>query len=295
MHLFVAVARVLSFSQAAHELGMATSTLSRRIAEFERKAGTSLLMRNSYHMELTDDGREYFAHAEKLVGAALEFHEEWSHRRSSITGILRISVTECVALHSAAAWIAEFYRLHPNVRIQIDTDPERLDLLREGFDVFITLSRVDDSSYVRKTLASFDRQLFASPEYLREFGTPSTPADLAKHKCICTGHDRNGTSVWRLTRGSEKVSIEVTGPIYAVNDILAPELAKQGVGIGAGMEAPLKSELESGRLRRVLEDWTLEPVVLSLVRPNRMVTARARAFIEFITAKFETLAQKFGS
>jgi DNA-binding transcriptional LysR family regulator len=289
MHHFVAVAQLKSFTRAAHQLGIPHSTLSRRISRLEKILGFRLFTRTTRQVELTEEGLEYFDRAEPIVAEALAIHEDLSYRKGKPSGVLRISLPECIALQVATPWIAEFAALHPEVALQVDTASEHADIMRDGFDICITHLTVEDASCVRRTLASFKRMLFASPDYAQRHGLPTHPEQLVDHQCICIPQGRSTATIWTLWQGDRKVCVPVTGNVTTVNQNLAPELAKEGAGIAAGMPGPLKHYLDSGALIPVLEDWELEPLVVSVVMPDRMVAARTRAFVEFFSRKYKAI------
>lgn len=293
MHLFVAVAKAKSFTRAAHHLGVPHSTLSRRVAALEKTLGFRLFVRTTRQVELTDEGLLYFERAEKVVADAIEIHEELSYRRGRPGGLLRVSIPEGVALQVAAPWFGEFAGMFPDVRLQIDTAPEHIVPVRDGFDVCITHFRVEESSQVRRTLASFRTGLFASPGYARKRGLPRTPEELAEHDCIAVTDGRQGQISWNLYRGDERRSVPVSGKVTTLSQQITPALAMQYLGITSIMPEPFEKDVEEGRLVRVLEDWQLDPMVVSLLLPDRLVSARTRAFIDFVSAKYKQLANQF--
>jgi DNA-binding transcriptional LysR family regulator len=293
MHLFVAVAKAKSFTRAAHHLGVPHSTLSRRVAALEKTLGFRLFIRTTRQVDLTDEGLLYFERAEKVVADAIQIHEELSFRRGRPGGLLRVSIPEGVALQVAAPWFGEFAEMFPDVRLQIDTAPEHIVPVRDGFDVCITHFRVEESSQVRRTLASFKTGLFASPGYARKRGLPQTPEELSEHDCITVTDGRQGQLFWNLYRGDERLTVPVSGKVTTLSQQITPALAMQDLGITSVMPRPFEKDVEEGRLVRVLEDWQLDPMVVSLVLPDRLVSARTRAFIDFVSAKYKQLASQF--
>ncbi len=293
MHLFVAVAKAKSFTRAAHHLGVPHSTLSRRVATLEKTLGFRLFIRTTRQVDLTDEGRHYFERAEQVVADAIAIHEELSFRRGRPGGLLRVSIPEGVALQVAAPWFGEFAEMFPDVRLQIDTAPEHVVPVRDGFDVCITHFKVEESSHVRRTLASYKTGLFASPGYVARRGLPKTPEELAGHDCIVVTDGRQGKVTWNLYRGDEKKSVDVWGKVTTLSQQLTPALAMNHLGITSVMPRPFEKDVAEGRLVRVLEDWQLDPMVVSLVLPDRLVSARTRAFIDFFSAKYKAMASQF--
>lgn len=293
MHVFVAVAKAKSFTRAALDLDMPHSTLSRRVSALESALGFRLFNRTTRRVDLTEDGREYLERAEKVVADALALHEDLSHRRGRLRGLLRVSIPECIALQVASPWLAEFAGLHPDVSLQIDTAPEHADPLRDGFDVCICHMQVRGETQIKRTMAAFKRVLFASPAYLARHGQPASPQALKDHQCLCMADGRTGSTVWTLHRGGETASVTVSGQVTTFSQVLAPELAKEGLGICAVMPGPFQQDVEAGRLVPVLPDWQLDPMEISILLPDRLVSARARAFIDFFAAKYEEVGAMY--
>lgn len=293
MHAFVAVAKAKSFKRAALDLGMPQSTLSRRVSALESALGFRLFSRTTRRVDLTEDGLEYLQRAERVVADALALHEDLSHRRGRPKGLLRVSIPECIALQVASPWLAEFAGLYPDVTLQIDTAPEHADPVRDGFDVCICHMEVRGPTQIKRTMAAFKRVLFASPGYLAKHGQPAAPEDLRDHQCLCMADGRTGQAVWTLHRGAETRSVTVTGQVTTFSQVLAPELAKEGLGICAVMPGPFQKDVDERRLVPVLPDWQLDPMEISILLPDRLVSARARAFIDFFAAKYEAVGAMY--
>lgn len=295
MHLFVAVAKARSFTRAAHALGMPHSSLSRRMTELEKALGLRLLKRTTRKVELTEEGERYLERAERIVADAMAIHEELRYRRGKPTGLLRVSIPECIALQVATPWFAEFTAQYPDVTIHLDTAPEHADLIRDDFDVLITHVKVTEPSYVTQTIASLKRVLVASPSYLERHGAPATPEELAEHDCICMSENRAAKCAWTLYRGRQKRVVEVSGSVTTLSQVLAPELAKEGLGIGRSMPTPVQHYLNAGALVPVLPEWEVDPLVISAAVPHSLMAARTRVFIDFFAAKYKATAKQWQS
>ena len=109
------------------------------------------------------------------------------------------------------------------------------------------------------------------------------------------GENRAAASIWTLTRDREQKRVEVSGPVTTLSQVLAPELAKEGLGIASAMTVPIQHYLDSGRLVPVLLEWQSDPLVISAVVPHAWMPARARAFIEFFSAKYQATVRGWQS
>ncbi|KRB86588.1 hypothetical protein ASE00_07830 [Sphingomonas sp. Root710] len=284
-HFFVAVAEAKSFTKAAVALGVPTSVLSRRVAELEATLGLMLLNRTTRRVELTDSGQRLLARMRHILEdaqAALEGIEEY---RQSPSGLIRVSMPNSVAIHLAPPWIMEFNRLYPAISIEIDTHPDHVDPVADAFDICIHDMPVQGGSRTVRRLASFNRGLFASPRYLAERGVPRHPRDLARHECICLGLRTPGRATWTMTRGSDHVTVDVAGRIALVSPDLGWAFAREGAGITAIVRNSYAADISEARLIPILPDWDYEPLIVSASMPDRMVTGKTRAFLDFFAQK----------
>ena len=123
LDLFVAVCRNLSFKDAAASLGMPASTLSRRIAQFERDLAVQLFVRTTRRVELTAAAKLYLSRCEAIVDAARDARSEVQGMVQAPAGRLRVSMEADVASLLLAPAIAKMHRQYPQINLDIDLSP----------------------------------------------------------------------------------------------------------------------------------------------------------------------------
>ncbi|TIS06074.1 MAG: hypothetical protein E5X14_18075, partial [Mesorhizobium sp.] len=119
---------------------------------------------------------------------------------------------------------------HPDIVLDIHLDDRFVDLVEEGFDVAVRISRLENSSLIARRLGPFSIKLCASPDLLAKHGTPTRPQDLSNMPCIV---DTNGRSLanWRFKGdGEDSVSVTVSGPIEVNSPMAARAAAVSGLG-----------------------------------------------------------------
>ena len=283
--LFVAVGRARSFTQAARSLGMPTSTLSRRIAEFERALGLQLFVRTTRRVELTEAARHYLARCEAIVDAARDARDEVLGLAENPGGLLRVSLEADVGAALVAPAVAEFQLRYPRVTIDLDLSPRRVDLISEGFDVAIRLGALPDSSLIVRRIASLSVGLYAAPAYLKERGEPRTPVELNAHARLHLLHTHNAGD-WLLHNRRRKIVIKKAGCCLSANNMtMLRSLLRLGRGIGVMDEVMGAEDVKAGVLRRVLPEWTLPPVAVSALTAGRLLPIKTRAFIDLVASK----------
>jgi DNA-binding transcriptional LysR family regulator len=117
--MFAKVVEANSFSEAARRLDMPISTVSRRIAELEGQLGVRLLERSTRRLRLTDVGSELLEHAQRTAELGEAVGDIVSNRRSSVSGVLRLSAPPSISDSLIVPLINAFQASYPNVRIQV--------------------------------------------------------------------------------------------------------------------------------------------------------------------------------
>ena len=289
--LFAQVIDAGSFSRAAERTGLPKSTLSRRITQLETRLGERLLTRSTRRLAITEFGERILEHARRLLeeteaASAMALHRQ-GVPRGVLRGVLRVSMPPDFVELDLTPFLLQFAASYPEVRLELDLSPRRVDLLAERFDLAVRIavriaSRLpDDSTLVARKLCELQNGLYASPAYLARYGTPQQPQDLLKHIGLIGG---NGDALpWRLTRGAENWEGMPDGPLAANSPRLQRELAGHGMGI-VGIDSRFAQDwFEQGLLQRVLPEWALPTVTIWCVTPGRrLLPARTSAFIEML-------------
>lgn len=289
--LFARVMEAGSFSRAAERVHWPKSTVSRRIAALEARLGEKLLQRSTRKLSLTDFGAGVLEHARAVAAEVDGALALALHRQRKPSGRLRVSMPADFAHQVAAGMLAEFVLSYPEVQLELDLTPRRVDLIGEGFDLVIRMGQLDeDSQLAARLLATTHWGLYASPDYLARVGEPLLPQALdSMHALLLL--TRTGEAVpWRLQReGGEPYLVQPAQRTLANAPSLLAQLAQSGVGI-AGIDRLMVSDaLALGRLRRLLPDWHLPGSSCWAVFPERrLMPLRTRVFLEAMAALLDT-------
>jgi DNA-binding transcriptional LysR family regulator len=178
--------------------------------------------------------------------------------------------------------------LHPDVEVQLYLSDRPVNLIDEGFDVCIRFGDTPDARITSKKIASNRRLLCASPDYLERFGTPVSPIDLQRHRCIVIRERDETYGTWQLHSGTTQASVKVRGTASTNDGESAVNWALRGLGIVLRSEWNVAPYLRSGRLREVLNDWLLPPADIHAVYPMKNnLSAKVRAFVDHLEKHFE--------
>jgi DNA-binding transcriptional LysR family regulator len=179
--VFVQVAEDGDFSAAARTLALTPSTISKSIARLEDHLGRRLLHRSSRSMRLTPEGQSFLDAAHRVLDAVEEAEAVVS---ATPSGTLRVRSVPTFARYQVAPLMPAFRRLYPKLRVEFVLSNERTAFLDDGADVAIASGDLPSSSLIARRIASSRWIICASPAYLAEHGTPTSPDDLDRHECL---------------------------------------------------------------------------------------------------------------
>lgn len=278
----LAIAERGSFRAAALELGLSTTALSNLIGKIERQLGVRLFNRTTRSVSLTDAGRTF---VEQVAPALRDIQDAMATVRSqqdTPTGTLRINAFATGAREILAPLVLAFLRCYPQVHVDLVTEGRIVDIVAAGFDLGIRTADLVPSDMIAVPLGpprSF--AVVATPSYFEEHGCPCVPPDLLAHQCIRIRLPNGAPYRWHFEKEGNPVQINVDGPITLDEATLARIAVFEGTGVGFFMEADVRDDIATGRLKRVLQDWTPPTAPLCLYYPGRKNPSAAfRAFVE---------------
>jgi DNA-binding transcriptional LysR family regulator len=287
---FAAVARARSFRSVARLRGVSASTLSEALRRLEARLGVRLLNRTTRSVTPTEAGQrllERLAPALGEVSAALKAVNDF---RDSPTGTLRLNVPTAVARLVLPSIIGPFLAAHPGISLEVATDDTFVDVLAAGFDAGIRYDERLEKDMIAVPIGPRVQRFIvaAAPTYLDAHGRPQHPKDLLNHACIRHRFASGVMHPWEFERDGEIVKISPTARVIANNIDLEIAAALQGLGLIATFAGFLGSELKSGTLEPVLEDWLQPFSGPFLYYPSRRhMPAPLRAFVDFIKRRPE--------
>lgn len=285
--LFARIVEAGSFSKAAQRVDLPKSTVSRRLAQLETRLGERLLQRTTRTLVLTEFGASLLEHARKVADEVEAAGALAQHRQAAPSGKLRVSMPADLANLGLNGVLAEFMALYPNIKLELDLSPRRVDLVAEGFDVAIRMGALpDDASLAARQVVSERLGLFASPAYIARRGLPGHPDELLEHDLLCILRRTGGPVPWSLTRGKTVWQRELPARMTANSPDLLARIACAGLGIAASSYLFAQPMLEKGELVRVLPEWDLPPSVGWAVFPGRrLMPAKTRVFLDLMAQR----------
>lgn len=280
---FAAIVEAESISEAARELGVGRSNLSRRLSLLEARLGVRLLHRETRRLTLTPAGEELYKRGRRV---AADVDAAWASVRQldgTPRGPLRVSVPD--EKLAKADLFLQFAADFPEVRLEVSMTSRHVDLIGEGIDVAIRFGKITNESLVTRKLATTTSILCASPIYLQRSGVPRTTEQLARHDCIVGfAGERTPGLTWPLLSGG---SIRVQARFCAEGIDLRVAAAERGLGIALIPRALVAEQLMAGKLLPVLENHVGVETPMNLVFVDRdLMPPAMRVFIDRVVAHF---------
>lgn len=282
--IFAKVAENQSFTKAAQELGMEKSTVSTKVSQLEQRLGARLLNRTTRQVTLTEVGESYYQYCRQIVESAREADHFAETFNSEPRGVLRISTPVDFGQLLVRQIIRPFLQANPKLKIDLSIADREVDLIAERFDLALRVGpgELKDSNLVARKLFDIPFGLFATAEFLAEYGTPRNETELSVLPFIIFNKLEN--SGFELPAFLRSTALQQVQGRMKINDLLTcKEAACQGLGIGILPVATARYEVASGLLQRILPEMELSVMALFAVYPSRQwMPSKLKAFLQHI-------------
>jgi DNA-binding transcriptional LysR family regulator len=281
LRTFVDVADAGGVSSAARRLGVSKSIVSRRLFRLEAELGVQLLARTTRGAALTEAGVTFREHAVRVC-AEIDIALETIMPAGELRGRLRIAAPLSLGPTHLAPVFAEMARCHPLLHVQASYSDRFVDIIGEGFDCAIRVGYLNDSNLIARRVGPVTGKLVASPDYIREHGTPETPDELLTHQALM-----QGTETWQFMDGDKTISIHPQGRFKADNGTALTAAAVAGLGIAWLPDHLIKFYLDSGALVQVMTRYPVPTGGMFVVRPpGQHSTRKVRVLTELLIEHF---------
>lgn len=287
MESFVAVVEAGSFVAAAESLRVSKAAVSRNVIELETRLGARLLQRTTRRLSLTEAGRAYYARCRQILAELDEADSAVGMVTGHPVGRLRVNAPFSFGiLHLGPLW-GQFMERYPDVELEVSLSDRFVDVVEEGFDAVIRISRLQDSSLVYRRLATTRIIACASPQYLARRGTPERVADLAGHAVIAYSYASQG-DVWKFVTEHGEQEVATHARMRTNNGDICRAVALAHQGIVLQPDFLVGDDLAQGRLVAILPGARVPEIGIYVVYPSRKhLSVKVRALVDFLAAAFE--------
>lgn len=287
MQTFVRVVEAGNIGTAAKQMGIAKSAVSRRLADLEEQLNMTLINRTTRSSKITDKGRQYYIRSLHLINAFTELDNITASPDCLLQGTIRISAPISFGISHLTPALDIFAKKHPDLSFDINLSNHKSNLIREGFDLGFRIDAPSDPSLTAQKIAHTRFTICASPEYLKQHGTPKTPNDLKDHQLLKLSFLSNDN--WKFTdKKGEQYTLISPPKILSNNSCFIKNMAIKGHGIIRIATFSSWKSVKAGELVPMLQDYSLDERDIYAVYPQtRYLSRRARLLIDFLSARFE--------
>lgn len=283
------VAEKKSFTVAAEELKVSPAAISKMISSLEKKMKTTLLVRTTRTVSLTESGKRFLELAGPAMEQIIAAQEEAKNLNQSPSGILKINIPRILYSSYLAPFISSFLKTYPDVVLDIHSEENASNIFENGFDAGIRLSDILAKDLVAiKLFGPVKFVTVASPKYLEKYGRPKHPKELLNHNCIRLrfGNTERIYEKWEFEEKGKEFEVSIKGSLI-VNDPYHLELAAQrGDGIIFTDLNHVQKYIDSKKLEVILSSYQVQSDGYYLYFPKRsQVQTNLRAFIDHFKKK----------
>lgn len=284
LRIFVKVAELASFTQAADQLGLPKAKVSTRVQQLESQLGTRLLQRTTRTVRLTPDGEALMERAQALLAEADEMQAMFQQSPSALRGRLRVDLPIMLARQLVIPRLPEFIAAHPLLEIELSTTDRRVDLVHEGFDCVLRIGQLGDSGLIACRLGELPLANLASASYLAAHGVPHTLEDLGRHRLVryaaSLGSAAGG---WEYRDGDAWLEQPMKSVITVTNTDAYEAACIAGLGLIQAPRIGLDAMRTHGDIVELMPDFAARPMPVWLLYPHRRHLAkRVQAFMDWL-------------
>ncbi|MEO5807098.1 LysR substrate-binding domain-containing protein [Devosia sp.] len=278
---FVTAARLGSFAKAARRLDISPAMVGRRVQALEEHYGARLIERTTRSQRLTELGERFLVQAQAVLDAENALGDLTRVEPGQLHGRIRISAPTTLGIRRLPRIVAGFVAAHPGAICEISLSDRRVDLIAEGFDLAVRIGMLPPSSLIVRRIGTYRFICCAAASHVERHGMPQTPDGLQHAPCVLNLNliPRNRWPF--IGPEGQEVTAAVRGGIEIDNGEAQLAAALAGGGAAYLPEDLVRDDLASGRLVRILPNWTMPGLPIQVVHPSRkQVPRRVTAFID---------------
>ena len=284
---FAAVALRGSLTAAASAEGVAPAVIGRRLDALEQRLGVKLLVRTTRRITLTHEGSAFLEDCQRLLA-------DWANAEASVSaggvkasGHLRITSPAGFGRRHVAPLVPRFLALHPDVSLSLNLSDRVVDIVNESFDCAVRVGDLPDSSLVSVRLADNRRLCVAAPRYLARAGSPKHPHELAQHDCLTLSSDASQTRGWAFTLDGELTHLRLNGRLDCNDGQVLHDWCLAGLGIAWRSTWEVESQVASGELVSLLDDFAAPPNgIYAMFAQRKHLPLRTRLWVDYLKQRY---------
>jgi len=294
---FVTVVDEGSFAAAAKKWLISSSVVSKRIGRLENHLRAQLIQRTTRSMALTESGQLFYTRWKRIKGEISDAEMDVMQHQQQPRGLLRINAPVSFGQVHLVSAVNDFIQLYPEIQLELILGSQYAGFIYNGLDLSIFIKELPNSPLLqyRKISERSRSGVYASPAYLKRFGTPEKPEDLVNHNCLLYQSEPGiafnlGQSLnWSFVENEKKIEVPVKGNLRINSNPALVKAAVAGIGLAKASNFLVTEELKSGGLIEVLSTYREREIDIHAAYPKqRYLPFKVKLFIDFLIERFRT-------
>ena len=273
---FAKVAKYLSYSKAAKELGVSKSYISKSIQQLEDEVGQKLLNRSTRLVKLTREGEKFYEICLESIYAIENAKNNIKETVQIPRGLLRITAAGAFAEEHVTSVATKLLSKYPDLKIDLNLSEKIVHLVEDNFDLGIRVGHLYDSSMIAKRVATRREFVCTTKKYLARCGEPKTPEELKEHNCLTSNNNQ-----WHFKDRQSEYTIKVSGNFSSNSGRVLLKSCLSDTGIVKLPESYVGPYLESGELVSLLSPYLgQETPIWAIYPPTKNKSVNVAYFID---------------
>ncbi len=285
---FIDVVEAEGFSAAARKTGRSKALLSKYVRELEDELGALLLNRTTRQFSMTEAGHTYYRTAADILKEIDNLADLVRENNADLKGKLKVTLPRTFIDAEIGQSLIDFASENPELALEIVAEDRFVDLIEEGFDLGIRITKLDDSGMIARKLSDFRVYACATPAFVAAHGPLSHPSELSRLPFLIDTNSRSHNSVRFIEPDGTTISVSVSGPIEVNSPQATLRAARAGLGIAMIPDFIARPYIASGELISLFDDFIPKDRGIYAVYPHRRyLPAKVRAFVDYLHAWFK--------
>lgn len=282
LQALVSVVDTGSITAGAQQLGLTISATSRTLGRLEEKLKTTLVLRTTRRLELTEEGRAFLSDARAIIASVESAQERMAAYRERPSGRLRVDAATPFMLHVIVPLVQGYCERYPHVELELNSNEGIIDLLERRTDVAIRIGALKDSTLHRKAVGRSRLRILASPAYLEAHGHPKRVEDLTRH-ALLGFNQPEALNVWPIL-GPDQEPYRITPTIWSSSGETLRQLALAGAGVVCLSDFMTVRDRRDGMLVELFPRQTqdVRQPINAVYYRNTAISARIASFVDYL-------------
>lgn len=285
---FIDVVEAEGFSAAARKTGRSKALLSKYVRELEDELGALLLNRTTRQFSMTEAGHTYYRTAADILKEIDNLADLVRENNADLKGKLKVTLPRTFIDAEIGQSLIDFAKENPELALEIVAEDRFVDLIEEGFDLGIRITKLDDSGMIARKLSDFRVYACATPAFVESHGPLVHPSELSRVPFLIDTNSRSHNSVRFIEPDGTTISVSVSGPIEVNSPQATLRAARAGLGVAMIPDFIARPYIASGELVSLFDDFIPKDRGIYAVYPHRRyLPAKVRAFVDYLHAWFK--------